>query len=345
MMCPRPSDQRGPADDRNVEDDCAAAAETDGRARRRKVWRVGLVVVVALALSVRFTVRDRAFGLGILYYATPYPVISLFSILGAVAWWRRRCRVLATCLLACALACSGLWLKGSFFCRDTAVRPGDLHVMFWNCARGAVGWEALASHIRSCAPDVVGLVEAGGKDVHATWCRLLPGYELTDLDCGLLVATRGTVCGYTHGRYLPHGRCRTVRVQVDETPLTLLLVDIASSPLHSRRVPLGQLGWRASTMADEPLLVMGDFNTPMDSVFFASFRAHLRPAFETHGSGYAATWPVPIPLLAIDQVWANPLVTISRCTHGWTWCSDHRPVHVWVRPRDGALPSALSGTP
>jgi len=73
---------------------------------------------------------------------------------------------------------------------------------------------------------------------------------------------------------------------------------------------------------------MGDFNTPVDSVFVAPLAERLTNAFQARGNGYYVTWPVPLPVLSLDQVWASREVELRDCELGWTWRSDHRPVVV-----------------
>ena len=70
---------------------------------------------------------------------------------------------------------------------------------------------------------------------------------------------------------------------------------------------------------------MGDFNTPDDSILMEPLHAHCQLAFRERGSGYAATWPMPLPVLTLDQVWINSQVTVAKSEYGWSLDSDHRP--------------------
>ena len=99
-----------------------------------------------------------------------------------------------------------------------------------------------------------------------------------------------------------------------------------SSPLYQRGGPLAVIAEVAEAAADRPLLVLGDFNTPLDSAHLAPLRRIHENAFESVGAGYRPTWPAPLPLLALDQVWGNERLRFDRCRHGWSTCSDHRPV-------------------
>jgi endonuclease/exonuclease/phosphatase (EEP) superfamily protein YafD len=76
----------------------------------------------------------------------------------------------------------------------------------------------------------------------------------------------------------------------------------------------------------EFLIVLGDFNTPADSAFFRPLRAFATNAFEVAGSGCAATWPMPLPVLSLDQMWTTGRLRAVRCEHMLSWRSDHRAV-------------------
>ena len=77
---------------------------------------------------------------------------------------------------------------------------------------------------------------------------------------------------------------------------------------------------------DLPTIVMGDFNTPIDSVWFDGARDDFTHAFEQAGRGMLTTWPAPAPLLAIDHIWLSRQFRIDCASIGWSWASDHRPI-------------------
>jgi endonuclease/exonuclease/phosphatase (EEP) superfamily protein YafD len=131
---------------------------------------------------------------------------------------------------------------------------------------------------------------------------------------------------------LKTGGCyKQVRLEVGSGVLHVFLVDIPSDPLLYRRQPLEELAEVASQFNAEPVVMMGDFNTPADSLHFNALRNSFSHAFELHGDGYAATWPLPLPVLQLDHIWANRRVDVSRCIAGWSSSSDHRPVMAWIR--------------
>jgi endonuclease/exonuclease/phosphatase (EEP) superfamily protein YafD len=105
-----------------------------------------------------------------------------------------------------------------------------------------------------------------------------------------------------------------------------MLVDIASNPFISRRESLTALAELAREHRDEPLIIMADFNTPPESVHFGLLREDFSNAFETAGNGFSGTWPLPAPVLALDQIWSNGRVAVNECHLVRSWRSDHRSV-------------------
>ncbi|HSW44811.1 MAG TPA: endonuclease/exonuclease/phosphatase family protein [Phycisphaerae bacterium] len=105
-----------------------------------------------------------------------------------------------------------------------------------------------------------------------------------------------------------------------------------SSPLWSRRERFGELDKLLRTLQNRQVVVMGDFNTPPDSTLFNPMRGRFDNAFEAADRGLHVTWPVPLPVLAIDQIWISRPAPLADCHLGWSARSDHRPVIVDLSP-------------
>lgn len=80
-----------------------------------------------------------------------------------------------------------------------------------------------------------------------------------------------------------------------------------------------------------PAVIMGDMNSPMQSVVCRGFaRAGLRDAFTEAGSGYGYTYgaktAVGFPYVRIDHVFVNDQFKVTRCWVGNDVGSDHCPV-------------------
>jgi endonuclease/exonuclease/phosphatase (EEP) superfamily protein YafD len=138
---------------------------------------------------------------------------------------------------------------------------------------------------------------------------------------------RGDIDFVEHGHLDPGRYCR-VRLSTSAGTMNVVVVDIVNHVLQDRAVPMAKLRDVTAPCDGEPLLVVGDFNTPADSVHFQPLRGELLNAFEAAGAGYAPTWPVPLPVVQIDHVWANRHVVLHNCRQQSTLRSDHRMVIV-----------------
>jgi vancomycin resistance protein VanJ len=310
-----------------------------------------LLAVWVVGVLLRVLVQDRAAGTpAYFYYATPPPVLAGLAF-GAGLWWvivRPRLFALAPAILgvACLIwAYSTTW----FHNRPAAPASGAQRVLFWNVAHGTFGWPRVVQEIRTHDPDIIGLVEAvadldlasltreegrarraaEAEHMREFWLKELPGYTPYVSPQGITLLTRGkleqtTIDMLGGDNFTAFGYAVSGTIPTSAGTLHVVVVDVSMDFSRSLWPPLARLHEILEAIADEPVLVVGDFNTPADSVAVAQLRGPFANAFETAGSGYAATWPVPVPVLTIDQAWYSHRVQLSRCNLGWSLASDHR---------------------
>ncbi|WP_373653480.1 endonuclease/exonuclease/phosphatase family protein [Schlesneria sp. DSM 10557] len=291
--------------------------------------------LIAASLLLRFTVQDQYHRLAVLYYLTPLPTLPFLFFMAGCLWGapldvkparfqmtRRRLSLIAS--LVCAL-----WVVRSEFV-VRAAPPGEAEstVVFWNTAHLGRSVDDLAEKLMSWQPAVIGLVEAEGyyPKAVAKWRKALPDYQIAPTHFGGLLAVKGTIVRQMNHKLTPCSWCDQFDLIVGSDSFTLLLVDISANLNLPRNQPLRDLADLARSLDDRPLIIMGDFNTPDDSPLLNPLRQTCQQAFRERGSGYAATWPMPFPVLTLDQVWFNRQVDVSRCDAHWSVYSDHRPL-------------------
>lgn len=318
-----PLDHAGPTDDSR-------------KNRRRRLARSGVAVVCwglcLVGAVIRLTIEDRYGGWAVLFYALPPAVMAGLALLAAGLLWFQPARRYGVLSLMMALAFGG-WLYNTSYYHNTAapkpVREAQrLEVMFWNAGRGRFGWSGVVEELGSVKAPLIGLVEAElsgesrpdfSREEFADYQVLFPGH-------GTALLVQGDVAN-TVVRPLGGGStCVVSDVELHGISLAVVVVDIKSNPFRSRREAFGNLVSMLDGMRERPVLVMGDFNTPPDSVYFDPLRRHHTNAFEERGTGFEATWPIPFPVLSLDQVWLNEKLQAHRCELLWSWRSDHRPV-------------------
>ena len=294
---------------------------------RRVLERVGWVAagLALVALALRLTVRDRVPVAATLFYATPLPVVAVLLIAAAACWRRRR----GAAALAIGALVAAMAVAPAILTRPAAAGRADgkaVRLLLWN-----VGHRGDATYTRQCvarfAPDVVVLVETGRVSRGAIRAWDWPATVATD---GMLVLAKESVHDEGPLDLGDAGLARSFVVRSKGASIRLVVADVSSNPFVRRKAPLAALARHATETAG-PLVVLGDFNTPAESVWFDPLRREFANAFELAGRGWAPTWPVPLPVLQVDHVWLRGL-TPARTRHGWVRGFDHRPVIVDLSP-------------
>ncbi|WP_198000471.1 endonuclease/exonuclease/phosphatase family protein [Gimesia alba] len=191
--------------------------------------------------------------------------------------------------------------------------------------------ERVLDELRAVDADLIGLVEAGADSdkMKLFWKESFPEHPYQFVKEGLVILSRFPISNQNSGALAKMGKYESVDLTISQAPqgiVSVYLVDIRSDILRSRKFALQELANLVSAKSDRPILVLGDFNTPSDSVHFDPVRAQLKNSLESAGNGYMATWPLPLPVLDLDGIWANQLIKVLSAENRWTWVSDHRPV-------------------
>jgi endonuclease/exonuclease/phosphatase (EEP) superfamily protein YafD len=220
-------------------------------------------------------------------------------------------------------------------------RPNEFRVAVWNAAGRPSGWTPktglpinwlpTTEEIGSWKADLIGLVECGdgANTSAASWESRFPGFAVEHQGTGLVLLVRGRVLDRGEIPCGSGSRAAWYDVEIDGQELRFVLVDIASSMRIPRTETIAALSAAVSGWSDRAILLAGDFNLPLESRCLDRLRqAGFEEAFEAAGTGYAPTWPVPIPMLTLDQLWGNSRISFRNCRRGWTQRSDHRPVFV-----------------
>ena len=297
------------------------------------VLAVAMAVYVVVGVAIRLTIKDAIPFLAAIYYAAPLPAVTLAAVFAGLLWaFLKRPRI-ALLSFAIGFACAWWTYQHTYVTNLDQANPFDRCVMFWNVSSGRLGWDHMVATLKSQNPDVIGLVEIDSSDSEALvrWRESFPDYELTETQGGILLLSKSRIVSEADGSLGKGGRYKHVTIETDTGVLHVFIVDIKSDPLMPRRALLEELAKITSALGNQPMLVMGDFNTPGDSVHFDALRRSFDNAFESRGSGYSPTWPIPVPVLQLDHIWVNRQIILSHCTAKWTLSSDHRPVTAWLR--------------
>lgn len=296
--------------------------------RRVVIWSLGLLIVIGIVLQV--TIRDAwQWPTAVVFYALPRPVIAILAALAALAARRLSRSEFRVALLA-GSGCF-LWTVAG----DLRWNPQPLAnaepqwtIAVWNAAHLPRGVQAAAEVIRQWNADVVGVVEAGTtyELELVEWQKALPDYQIVCPRPQMLLLARGQIRKVQLTPIGRHSDVATAEIEREGHVASVALVDVISNLHYGRAEPLRNLTGVLNELPARPQVVMGDFNTPPESVWFESLREHYACAFDRAGRGLRTTWPVPAPVLQLDFLWTRKDVVVHQCFHRWTLASDHRPV-------------------
>jgi endonuclease/exonuclease/phosphatase (EEP) superfamily protein YafD len=243
-----------------------------------------------------------------------------------------------TAIALAAVACGGMWLGTSWSFRAASSDRG-IRVVTWNLAHGRWGLAGLAKEAASLRPDIGIFVEADPSrlDVRAIMKAAFPRHHVFLLGGGIVLVSRwpgGEARAYQLGSEKIESRIREIDLTTPAGVWTVFSCDIASNTLYQREPHIRELASRIAACPN-PVILAGDFNTPLDSVHLDQLREiGLAEAFETAGSGYLPTWPIPLPVLSLDQIWISRHFQTISCVRNWNWRSDHAAVTATIRATD-----------
>ena len=289
---------------------------------------ISATALLVLAVLLHLTVRDRIIGLSLLFYATPWLVITAGAAAAGLFWrWKKR-RVLAAAFALLTGAAFTVWLRSSWQHHPRPAARGELRVVHWNVSRPARGLPAIAAWLRAQDADVITLAEGHSRrrSTLAQWQAEMPGYETLEFTGEMTCLIRGRIVAREDREFSPDAYCALIRAEVRGHPLTILQVDVAPSTRRPHARAFAELTALIRPHLGENLLVLGDFNAPRESAFLTPFRTELTQAFESAGNGLAETWPTFLPVLSLDQIWTGARLRTVYCEHGHSLHSDHRTV-------------------
>lgn len=279
--------------------------------RKRQAFRAIAGTGFALAWAgILCRGGDRWMIPAVLYYATPWLPRLLAALLALGAFRHWGLRAMAT---TCALVSLAEGIR-SFRRDDLPAVPADAPVVaVWNAGRALdrkpAAWPELA------ASDVSAVIECGTFDA-AEWQRFTaasPGHDWRRFDGSTMLGVRGRILSHESLGVHDLFRCHRVRVALrDHGELTVVVADVRSQPWISREQAMAAI-LRAA--GDDPrAIILGDFNTPPESVWFREWRTRgFSLANDGPRRGFRETWAYGLPLLTLDHVWLAPGWRPLRC--------------------------------
>ncbi|MBN1419474.1 MAG: hypothetical protein JXP34_11900, partial [Planctomycetes bacterium] len=196
-------------------------------------------------------------------------------------------------------------------------------LVHWNVWWGSLGWRKVLDALRGDRADIYVISEPPRLPAEEIAAALGEGYAGLVLEEGeLAVFARGSL---REERRIAGGGGRIFSLldwRHEGASLSILAVDIEAHPHHPRDPILQEL--RRILEEVRPDIAAGDFNAPRRSRALSPLPAGFVHAYEAAGAGWSYTWPLPIPVLAIDQCILGPRIAPIRHELRTKLASDHR---------------------
>lgn len=283
------------------------------------VWLLWLVGQLA---------RDRTWVSGLCFYI-PSAALAALGV-GLAGWFALR----SATRLAVAAGLLGLVPAGfvvlaeNQWTRPAApapARPGvRLRLVHWNIAYGLHGPDALVHELLRRRADAYVLSEVPRPfPLDDLARRLGPGYSSVRFGSMAVIADGQLVDGQRLVRESNGLKISTVTWVRTGLRLRIFPVDMASDLAVPRDPALRRL--RAMIEKDRPDITVGDFNAPRRSSAIWPLPRGFEHAYTAAGHGWSYTWPVPLPLYALDQcIVSDRKIVPVRYALSSSKLSDHR---------------------
>ncbi len=261
-----------------------------------------MLIFYVTLLIIHFLIKDRFQNVSVIYYASPLPLIILFGLFVTIMNYRHK--PLFYVLSFFLLGISG-YFCGHYFGSEFETTPSKetSHILFWNAAGNQpLPTDILIKHIKTARPEILALVETENiSDSDLTILKTAcPDYNFQTLEGAMLIAIKGQIIEIIFKEEERLYRSNRIVTTIDDKPVTILIADVSASPFRNKEIPLSTIAETAKKHKIDVLV--GDFNTPYESVFFKDFKRDYY-SFHPFSIGLTSTWPIPIPLIEIDQIW------------------------------------------
>lgn len=265
------------------------------------VTKISLLVIFLSLLCLHFVIKDRYFFTGIIFYSTPFPLVLAFGYFINLLFYKTKKVLVFLALLNIGLT---IYFFAHYFGSIHKPLDGKIHTaLFWNVAQNQpLPTGTLIKNIKSTNSDIVALVEAvnvSNEDLDIL-SNALPEYQFRPLYGTMLVGVRGHIETIKFKAKNSVYKLNHITALIDGEKKNIVIIDINAVPMIDKAISIGYIdSYLQKHRAD---IILGDFNTPYESIFLDAFKSDYK-SLHPYSIGMTSTWPLPFPVIEIDQIW------------------------------------------
>jgi hypothetical protein len=214
-----------------------------------------------------------------------------------------------------------IWVKNSYIITPKVETSKASEIVLWNGYR-TENFET-AFEVNGNIPDVLVLTECDEHDYEKIKAKYNEyHFFFNDHAIGIFSKTPLKI-------YSSATKGHVTIVHFSTNNINFYAVDIYASVKFFRKPMLKNVLSRIKT--NDKTIILGDFNTPYESIFFKNFKKNYSHAFTKKGNGFRETWFWNIPLLSLDHIWVSPDLEILKTEKISTTESDHYMLRMYLK--------------
>lgn len=285
------------------------------------VSRINIAVIIALLL-IHFVSKENTYFFSLLYYTFPLPLIIIVVVIFSFFQIKK----IRTYNLILALVLLVIWFNRSFKINDSeVVKENDIEVMFWNATHKRE-FKHVFDKVEKL-PDIIVLVEYHAEELPETKLNYPDYYFYWHDESEIGIFSKEDI----EVKEIFISEDETVVINFVTNGINFYAIDVASSMNVYRKNQLKFV--TKSIKTSQGTILLGDFNTPLESIFLKDIKMNFNQVLTEKGNGFRETWFWNIPLLSLDHIWVSKDLEIINAEKISTFKSDHSMIKTSIRKK------------
>ena len=278
---------------------------------------VALKAIIIVGIIIHFTIKDTILLSALVFYASPLPVLIVSTLFVAFIT-KKYSRIISIIISLCL---TFIWIKQSYVYNTTDFEKQGFEIVFWNAFHDRNFEDAF--EVNGNIPDVLVLVESSSEALNTIKQKYSDYYfHISIEEIGIFSKTPIEIGEEKIGEE------NSTFLDFKTNGLNFYVVDVSAGVFKSRKKSMKFVN--SNIIKKDKTIVLGDFNTPYESVHFSSLKDHFIHAFTKKGNGFRETWFWNIPLLSLDHIWVSKDLEINKVEKINTFKSDHAMLRMFI---------------